>query len=432
MADETIDTESLRRTRVRAILERRFFAILLGLFVLCILAGGVAYQVHLDPAVETEEQIVSSWQEQSTLSHQAQVLRPNLVFEQDQTLPNQQVYFAHLSPELEGVHEYTYSASGDGELDVTSSASLQLLSVGRDGETYWERSEQLVERQAQLSPGERTTAAVEINVTEAAQEIDRIQSSLDSSIGTAEIGVVFDTRVTGTVNGESVANLHRDSFVVEPTGTTFSVEASEGVQETHERTQIVESEVTYSPLALYAPFGIIGGSFVVIVGLTSLRYWGRLGPSPAAMAALERHQQHSEFADWISTGQIPETALDGSRIELTSLEDIVDVAIDTNQRVLEDPTQDVFYVLAGDWYYSYRPVDPQEPGPDALDITPVSSRPSENGEKDESERTDSSPEPAQIDHALDGPTTDSSGTPTDGQQKEPSDHESEVSHKNNS
>ena len=351
--NNTSDNTPTRSIRVRKLLDEWLFAVVLGVVLLALVGGWVAYQTHVEPGVVTHEETVSSWQEQTELSHHAEVVRPNPVFTDNQTLSNQPAYFTEISPILGGTYEYSYSASDSGELDVEVVPELHIQAVDDEGDPYWRQTESLNQtRYGGLSPGETATVPVEINVSEAMQEIERTESALGTSIGTTEVAVVFGTRVSGTVNDERVAGFHRERLHVDPDGETFVVETDEGVQETHETTRTVETEAAYGPIRSYGPFGLILVSVAGLGALLVLKHRGRIPPSETELAALERHQEREEFDDWISRGRIPPEAMTGSRIELDSLEDLVDIAIDTNSRVVEDADSGAFVVTGENWHYT--------------------------------------------------------------------------------
>lgn len=326
------------------------------LLVVALLGGAIAYQTHAVTAYETEEEVVSSWSETTTVSHQAQVVRPNLVFDPNRIVANQPAYFTQLSPELQGVHQYRFQASDEGSVDVDRTASLRIRSVDGDGAPYWQRTELLAEdRVAGVSPGEAARMSVDLNVTDAVREIERTEASIGSSIGRSEIAIVFDTTVRGTVNGESIATAHRDSLVLRPDDATYRVEASEGNSGSYERTEEFSVPVVYGPIRSYGPFFLIGGAILSAVGLASVRHWRGIGPSEETIALVEWQAERAAFEEWISRASVPDDALRGSAIELDSLEAVVDVAIDTRNRVFEDVTRDAFYVLDDDRHYVYVP-----------------------------------------------------------------------------
>jgi hypothetical protein len=68
-------------------------------------------------------------------------------------------------------------------------------------------------------------------------------------------------------------------------------------------------------------------------------------------------RDHARYEEWISQGEFP-TAADNKYTRIQSLEDLVDVAIDTDKRVIYDVDFDAYAVVDGDVVY-YFAVDPQ-------------------------------------------------------------------------
>jgi hypothetical protein len=374
--DDTNDR--MRWIRLRKRLDELAPVVVVGLLVVGALGGWLAYQTHAEPTIETEERTVGTWNEQGELSHGAEVTAPNPLYQQGQELSNRPVYFTRLSPEFGASYAYTYDASATGTLDVTVNASLRIQSVDSDGEAYWTSTEPLAGTHTrEVSPGETVTLETDFNVSAVLAEIDQIQSGIGSSAGTSEAEVVFDTQVAGTVNQENVANTHQRSMVVEPGDSTYSVETDDSFQTSHESVEVVQTERSYGPLRSYGPFVLIVLSLLGLVGLAGASYRGWIPPSAGERLALEHHQERTEFDDWISTGSIPAWERTGTEVELDSLEDLVDLAIDTNERVIEDTDSGDFFVPGGNRYYTYSadPVgDGDDPG-DAPDDLTIADRP---------------------------------------------------------
>lgn len=354
MTGKETDTNTVRQIRIRKHLDDWF----LGIVVVFVLVGAVgavfAYQTHTATAVETEEERVGTWNEQPRLSHHAEVVQPNPLYQQGQILSNQPLYFTRISPELRGTYAYSYGATGSGEVDVQLETRLQIQSVDSGGDPYWQLTEQLNQTYHEgLSPEENAVLSFEINVSDAVREIERVESGLGASVGTTEVTVLVTAHVTGMVNDERVATTHQGSLDVEPDGETYGVDTAGVEQESHDTVRTVETPVSHGPVESYGPFGLLLGSFVGIVGLGALRRWGRLPPSKRELALLAHTEQRAEFDDWISPGTIPEEIQSGQYIELDSLEALVDVAIDTNSRVIEDSTTGTFIVAGENWHYLY-------------------------------------------------------------------------------
>ncbi|WP_254808229.1 DUF5305 domain-containing protein [Natronosalvus amylolyticus] len=354
---DELTTDDRRQIRLRALLDRRFL-LLVGLFIAIVVAGGwLAYEPHVAPATIEDSQPTGTWEEQPTLSHQAEIQRANPVFPVGETLRNQGLYYTRLSPELQGTYTYAYEAP-DGELDTTVDVFLVLQSVDDDGNVYWSERERLERDSIEgLQPGQEMQLSFDLNVSDVEPRIEAIESGLGASPGTSEATVVVETTVSGTVNGERISNRHVGEYVLEPTGSTYSVQTN--TENVGERTftETVEIDERYGPLRSYGSLALVVFGLVGIATLGYGRHADLLAVTDDERRLLEAASQREEFDDWISVGRVEEADLEGPRIEIANLEGLVDVAIDSDRRVIEDPQQGAYYVVEGDVYHVYEPAD---------------------------------------------------------------------------
>ncbi|MFP9061381.1 DUF5305 domain-containing protein [Natrialbaceae archaeon A-chndr2] len=356
-SSDELTTDDRRQIRLRALLDRRFLLVV-GLFIAIVVAGGwLAYEPHVAPATIEDSQPTGTWEEQPTLSHQAEIQRANPVFPVGETLRNQGLYYTRLSPELQGTYAYAYEAP-DGELDTTVDVFLVLQSVDDDGNAYWTERERLERDSVEdLQPGQEMQLSFDLNVSDVEPRIEAIESGLGASPGTSEATVVVETTVSGTVNGERISNRHVGEYVLEPTGSTYSVQTN--TENVGERTftETVEVDERYGPLRSYGSLALVVFGLVGIATLGYGRHADLLAVTDDERRLLEAASQREEFDDWISVGHVEEADLEGPRIEIANLEGLVDVAIDSDRRVIEDPQQGAYYVVEGDVYHVYEPAD---------------------------------------------------------------------------
>ena len=352
--------------RLRRALDRQFVVVVAALLITAALGGYLAYEPHVEPGVEIEEETVTDWSERTAFGHSATVQQSNPVFPVGSELTDRSLYYTTLAPELDGTYEYQYSGNGgDGTVDVEMDVQLRYRSVaGDDDGVFWERSEPIttVEREG-VDPGDPITAEFQVNVSEAESQVDSIQEQLGTTIGTTEVDVVVHTQVQGTVDGEEVASTHRQALQISPDGSTYSVEDPGTETELHESTVTHEVPAEYGPLRSYGYLALVAVSLLGLVGLGTARHRGKIAPSKREERAVEWARTRSEFDEWISRGRVPADSIESTRIELESLDGLVDVAIDSNRRVIEDVTRNAFYVLGEDAHYVFvsEPVDLDEP-----------------------------------------------------------------------
>ena len=356
--------------RLRRALDRQFVVVVAALLVTAALGGYLAYEPHVEPGVEIEEETVTDWSERTAFGHSATVQQANPVFPVGSELTDRSLYYTNLAPELDGTYEYRYSGNGgDGTVDVEMDLQLRYRSVaGDDDGVFWERTEPIttVERDA-VEPGDPVTAEFQVDVSEAESEVENIQDQLGTTIGTTEVDVIVYTQVQGTVDGEEVTTTHRQALQISPDGATYSVEEPGTETELHQSTVTHEVPTEYGPLRSYGSLALVAVSLLGLIGLGTARHQGNIAPSTREERAVEWATTRSEFDEWISRGRVPADSIDTTRIELESLDGLVDVAIDSNRRVIEDVTRNAFYVVGEDAHYVFVPEPVDVDGPLSLE-----------------------------------------------------------------
>lgn len=355
--------DGFRWLRWRARLAEFFAVVVLLALLVLALGGGLTYLTFAEPGTVTETETVASWQTAPTYDHQAVVQRDSLVFSEGTVLSNRGLYFTQLSPVLEGRFSYGVSgAPGEVDLDVTS--TLLIRSVNDDGGVYWRVTEPLDEATVTIGTDQRVETAFEVNVTTVRQRIQAIESDLGTSVGTTEVLVRSAVSASGTVADEAFSDADTYTLEIDPGSETYTVE-SDAEGESFSRTREVTREETYGPARQAAGPLLILLGLAGLVGLAVGRHRGVFELSPAERDRLEFYADREEFDEWITTGSVPESARGGVEVHVDDLEGLVDVAIDSEARVIEDAAGGAYYVLGDELVYTYTPPAPASvpPGP---------------------------------------------------------------------
>jgi len=349
---------SERRTRARILLTDNFELVVLALLVVVGIGTFVTYTTHIEPGTTTEERQVSSWESTGEFFHRATVQNDTEVYAQGAVLHNQSVYFQQLTPKLDGVFAYEYTASGGGNLSVETDIILRLQSVEADtegnGTVYWETQDRLAaDTEAGIGPGERVDVPFSMNVTKADRRLATIDEQFGGTPGEKQALLVAEVTVSGTRNGAPVDRTRTYQLPLNNQGSVYRVDDPGAVVASDSRTEQVSVPAEYGPLRL------AGGPFLFLLGLAGLSAVGYYHRNAPPLTETERtwydyRQTRAEFDEWITTGRVPRELSERPVVTTASLSGLVDVAIDTGERVIEDEARNAYFVLGESQWYRYE------------------------------------------------------------------------------
>jgi len=355
-------TNTDRSLRVRALLDQWFLLIVAVLVLLAVVSGWWAYQVSATPEVERDQVTTERWSETTAYDHSSVIVNDSLPFELDERVTNRPVYYTSLSNDLDITYRYEYRADS-GDVRVSTESQLTYRGVEGD-ETLWEFSEPLAsDTDEELSPETPHVVNATVNIDSVFESIDTVERQLGSA-GTIQIRIVSTSNIEGTIDGESVDHTYESSMPVTVTPTTFRVEEIETIEETEQQTETIERPVEPDTAEVVAPLAAVLLTVVGLAGLVFARRQGYAQLSDDEWDLLELQQQEQEFSEWITTGTFPSERDYEATILVDDLEGLVDVAIDTNKRVIKDEQLGVSTVLDSDYIYVY--VRPDSPAGDWL------------------------------------------------------------------
>ena len=348
--------------RVRRVVSDWFPVVVAGLLLLTLLAGVGTYSAYASTEYETKEVVVSSLNESTDFGHSALVRNESTIWTEGETVRDRPLYYMRLMPVLDVNYTYAYDLTGEGEGAegaVTARTEVQLVThaVDDDGATLWRDVRPLAsETTESMSPGERHAVTVPVNATQAARRIGQIESDLGAQVGTIQVTVRARTAVDGSVGDRDVSEEHTSELPLVVRPPTYRVDGAQTVAAgTTLQTETVREPVAGSLLArVGAPVGLLFG----LVALAGLVYASRVDMIELTEAERERcllAEKRKQFDDWITRGEIPGIDQYQTVVKVSSLSGLVDLAIDTNNRVIEDDA--AFYVLRGreDVAYVYAP-----------------------------------------------------------------------------
>lgn len=345
-------------SRLRLLLSDSFVTVVAVLVVLALLGGWLTYTTHVAAGTHVEERTVAEWESTGAFAHAATVTNGSGAFQNGTRLSNQSTYFTAVAPALDGTFTYSYDAA-DGSLAVNTTVGFVLHSVEESGENtteYWRITRRLGGEQVDsLAPGETVRASFSRNMSAMGQLADRIEERVGGSPGTVEALVVVRVHTDGRIEGEQVSRTRRYTLRIEMEEGRYRVVDSGPISNTTTLTRQVSVATTYGPMRATGSVLLFALPLGLLVGLVGARSRGLLDLDAAERDRLETGRAHEEFDEWITAGRLPDAVLDTPHVEVDSLEGLVDVAIDTNNRVIVDPDRKGYFVLGDGVCYTYVP-----------------------------------------------------------------------------
>ncbi|ERH11238.1 MAG: hypothetical protein J07HX64_03022 [halophilic archaeon J07HX64] len=348
-----------RSLRVRRAIDNNLVLVLSVCLVAVLVGGYLTYSTHVEPGVKTERSEESSWSSTVDLTHGATVTGNTSVFSEGMVLRDRSTYLVSVMPVANGSFQYTYRATENGELDIDLKQTVVLRSVEeRDGAEleYWRTEEPLANGSvSDVSPGETVRFPVSLDVAEQMAAVDDIEQELGGTPGSVELLMISEFVISGELNGERITESYRYETGVQVQDNVYQFEGTGPYEETGQQFTEREVEAAYGPLRSTAgpvltALGVLGG-LAVVLG----RYRGTLSVSQAEREWLAYRATYQEYEGWISTGHVADTALPSSRVTLDSLNGLVDVAIDSNRRVIHDKRRSRHLVVVDETAYTYNP-----------------------------------------------------------------------------
>lgn len=349
-----MNTDTLMIT-VRSKLDDWFVPFVVILAVVLLVSGWGVYTAVAASPEPTEYEQVESWSTTTDITHSAEVREPNAVYEVGERVSDEPRYYTEVMPILEGQLEYSYIAA-EGDVDIETETTQLIRSVDDDDSTvYWSVETPLdVTQSSGVDPNSPHTTSFAVEVEALSESATETADSLGSTAGTLETAVQITATMEGTIDGEPVNHTETYEIPIEVTTGTYSLEPPDDTG--HTETETVATANRTDRLADAAGMGAI---LLVSVGtlgtLVAAKRRGRLAPTAAERRAVENASKRAELEEWISRGSIPQSLSDKPRIEVTSLTELVDVAIDCNRRVIERENAAEYVVLDNGTIYAYSP-----------------------------------------------------------------------------
>lgn len=310
----------------------------LVLVLVALAALGGAAMAYTSPTTTTVTEETAQQRVSTGVSSSAVVTGNTTLYPAGSRLENMPVYLLPVSPELR--LEVRTSVPSGQAVDVTQRLTI-VSRATREGEPFYTRQVPLINQSTRTSEGFVGSAAT-VNMSEFRNETQRTREQI-GEVGSfdtrVELVVTYRTdRYQGELTAESPLVITDGAYWL---GSTLEASRQHSTTQTRQVTQ---------PPAPSSYLGLVGLALVALAGAGGALY----GRRAFDVEALEAELVRTRYDEWISAGEFP-TGTGKRYTSITTLEDLVDVAIDSNKRVLYDADLDIYAVVDGDLVYYYSP-----------------------------------------------------------------------------
>jgi hypothetical protein len=291
----------------------------------------------------TETQQVTMFQDEfSTTTDESAVVTTDLPLEgiaENDTLRNQNRYLSNVTPNL--TLTVNTSVPEQRMVNLSHRLIIRYEATISEGDVLGRNTDVLINETT--TTNDTFSTAETINPQSIQAERSRIDNELGSGV---DVSAALLVEVTYEVNGEeSYAGSMSASAPIVVNEETYYIDGDLSASQTEQRTETRTTETPADPID-YMGLGMVGLLALVAAG-------GSVILRRDIDAEEIRTQIYRDrYEEWISQGEIP-TGTDKRYVRIDELEDIVDIGIDSNKRVIWNQDYDIYAVVDEDIIYYY-------------------------------------------------------------------------------
>lgn len=269
-------------------------------------------------------------------------------------------YFFSISPSMDASFVYSLAATESADVDVVLKTMVVATASGStdDGKkTFWQKKFPIKNSELRkITGGESLSNRFTIDVPEIQSMVKSVQDQIKYSQDT-KIGLVTYVTYKGTINGKTVNATEEFSIPLTITSSYYQMPAKLGADKIIDKyeTRKILIDPPLLPKALHTTALLFS---IVLLAFLGVCKNGCTVVDQSLLDKLEREyefdREHAQFNEWISNGVYPNDATLFTKIEIESLKDIVDAAVDMNERVIYYADAGIYFVIHGSLLYYFK------------------------------------------------------------------------------
>lgn len=337
---ETLETVFLK---LKNILIDNAKILLFVFFLMMIFSGLWMYEEYAGASYE--EKNVTSYTQRGNYTYSASVTEPNPLYPEGTKLEmGNPAYFLSVSP-TEDI-SFVYSIEAADSADLSVEAKTMIVASGKEGsgeeqKIFWQKNFQVGDsKTAKMRNGDALTSNFTLDVPKTQLMVKEVQDQLNYS-SDPTIEIVTAIKYEGKINGENVKGAKNFVIPVDISSTYYQMPEKLGfIEDTYKNVKVKKAPSLSTikfPLFLFLLSTVLTGMLIPIRKMSTV--------DPAYIEKLEKESKRSPFKEFISKGKLPENRLFPLQVDISSLQDLVDAAVDMNERVIHDVESGEYFII---------------------------------------------------------------------------------------
>jgi hypothetical protein len=257
------------------------------------------------------------------------------MFQTGMGLPNTNAaFFYKANPEISYTPSFHLTGAKSNRLQGTITTTIAIQALDENGLHYWTNQLHQIRTQANVQGNQFSSDEIVLRPAELYPTFERTNRQLNV-LGAKGL-LVVDSVLTlqGQVNQKPIIRTISQSFPIELGATAFKLPQSNPTETVQTLLSGNKSAPSGIFLRAYFPIGI----GVLLLFLFGMLHWQSRG--------------HRKYKRWISEGTI--SVQPHYVISISKLQDLVDLAIDLNNRVIFDRERKLYVVFSNEYMYRYK------------------------------------------------------------------------------
>lgn len=301
------------------------------------LAGscGWAYWEYTDHHTETVKTVDYGYTYSGTYSISATVTEENPVYDMGTVLSDMAGYFYAVSPNATVDFSFMFEPTeSDASVDVSTETYLMLLEQNDEGVAFWSKRIPLSSSSGSVEGEGTISDSFVLDAAMLRARIMEIRDSLGASVGRSEGEIVTHLVYDGSIASTTISDDTYLSLPVTFGPDYYAFDMSSATSSDTKNYYTAEQRQVQNTLSdIYVP---LAACVAFVLAAIIIAWHGRRSSGGTALM--------SKYDEWISKGIYPGEKWE-KMVYVSYLGDLVDLAIDTNKRVIYDSAEKMFFVI---------------------------------------------------------------------------------------